>query len=143
MTYDPKAVDELLDKIKRCETEWDYDCGRSDVEEIFNIAKSLRPPKKYYTMPTFEEAAKLAGIEIGTSNAGERRFTLQGCFIWERVYNALRELTATDKPPGKIPAGKDLSIHDVMELRLLHDDTSNPYGGLRAVIDAIKEKYGV
>lgn len=151
MTYDQKAVDELLDAVQNIRAlaipHFSDDVQSLAMKELDRTVTALRPARKYHVMPTFEEAAKLAGAVIHNCLDADRYF-LSGreevMYIWELSYNYLRDLTALDKPPGKIPAGKDWSDDDVQNLRTFFwDHNGEVLGSTRAMIDYIKEKYGV
>ena len=129
-TYDKDKVDALLDQI----AEWKNVriLNYPEVRRIFDIAADLRPkPAKFYVMPEWET------LVYPNTKADVVLVNDDRDVVYKSIYNALRNLTATDKPMVHIPAGKDWSFEDTSDLVSRCGELSPQF---RTLIDAIKEK---
>ena len=123
-TYDPAKVDALLNSLDGLD--------RGLPSHVLSAIADLRPkPAKFPVMPEWETLVH-PNTKADVVLVNDDRDV-----VYKSIYNALRELTATDKPMVHIPAGKDWSFEDTSDLVSRCGELSPQF---RTLIDAIKSK---
>ena len=128
-TYDPAKVDALLNSLDGLD--------RGLPSDVLSAIAALRPkPAKFYVMPEWETLVH-PNTKADVVLVNDDRDV-----VYKSIYNALRELTATDKPMVHIPASDDWDQREINALNnvWVGERRYNTNADWRAIIDHIKAK---
>jgi hypothetical protein len=132
--YDDAKVEALLNLLGK-----DFTIFSVELSEAI---AALRPkPTKFYIMPTWDDFCVGKQVVEGGEIVAFMTTDSIGVSFGGSIYNAIREITASDKPLVHIPAGSEWNNDDLRQISYSTPDSANAaWSGIRAFVDAIKAK---